>query len=153
MLYLPPKSKGENFMIKTASFAARIKEYRASHNMTLSQMEAKTGVPGQTINRYELGQRMPKIDMANKIAAALNVNFLWLQGYDVPEKQEEPADKNIDRLRKLLEDPDFQLIYDKLAKLSPRSLELAKIQLDSLLKAQDKQNKQEKQDKPNGFPE
>ena len=52
--------------------------------MTLSDLSNLTGIPAQTINRYELGQRAPKIDTAVQIADALRINPLWLQGYDVP---------------------------------------------------------------------
>lgn len=68
----------------SASIAERIKEYRAKNRLTLSDLEAITGVPAQTINRYELGQRIPKIDAANEMAEAMRVNPMWLQGYDVP---------------------------------------------------------------------
>lgn len=52
------------------------------NDLTLAEMEAKTGLPAQTISRYELGQRVPKIDTSIEIADALNINPLWLQGYD-----------------------------------------------------------------------
>jgi len=70
-------------MTRIATFAMRINEYRMANNLTLAEMESKIGVPAQTINRYELGQRVPKIDVANDIADALNINPLWLQGYSV----------------------------------------------------------------------
>lgn len=69
-------------MIRIATFATRIKEYRTMNDLTLAEMEAKTGLPAQTISRYELGQRVPKIDTSIEIADALNINPLWLQGYD-----------------------------------------------------------------------
>lgn len=56
------------------------------HNITLKELEKITGVPAQTLNRYELGQRIPKVDKAGEIANLLRVDSLWLQGYDVPEK-------------------------------------------------------------------
>ena len=72
-------------MDRISNFSSRIKEYREKHNMTLADIEKKTNVPAQTINRYELNQRSPKIDVAIDIADKLGVNALWLQGYDVPE--------------------------------------------------------------------
>lgn len=71
-------------MKRTENIAARLRAYRALNNMTLSDIEKVTSIPAQTINRYELGQRAPKLDIAVQIADALNVNPLWLQGYDVP---------------------------------------------------------------------
>ena len=68
----------------SATIAERIREYRTRNKLTLSDLESMTGVPAQTINRYELGQRVPKIDAANEMAEAMRVNPMWLQGYDVP---------------------------------------------------------------------
>lgn len=75
-------------MKRTENIATRLKAYRTLNDMTLSDVEKATGIPAQTINRYELGQRAPKLDIAVQIADALNVNPLWLQGYDVPMNTE-----------------------------------------------------------------
>lgn len=72
-------------MERVSSIAERLKEYRTSHDLTFSEMEQITGVPAQTLNRYELGQRSPKLDVAVSIAESLGVHPMWLQGYSVPE--------------------------------------------------------------------
>lgn len=71
-------------MKQISSIASRIREYREREDLTLAEMAQMTGVPAQTLNRYELGKRAPKIDVAVQIAERLGVNPLWLQGYDVP---------------------------------------------------------------------
>lgn len=71
-------------MKQISSIASRIREYREREYLTLAEMAQRTGVPAQTLNRYELGKRAPKIDVAVQIAERLGVNPLWLQGYDVP---------------------------------------------------------------------
>lgn len=76
-------------MKRISDFATRLKEYRDAHDITLLELEKITGVPAQTLNRYELKQRVPKIDVANTIAEKLGVDALWLQGYDT---QEAPID-------------------------------------------------------------
>lgn len=70
-------------MEKVSTFAARLKIYRDINNLTLEDLENVAKVPAQTLNRYELGQRTPKVDKAGEIAETLGVNPLWLQGYDV----------------------------------------------------------------------
>lgn len=70
-------------MKQISSIASRIREYREREDLTLAEMAQRTGVPAQTLNRYELGKRAPKIDVAVQIAERLGVNPLWLQGYDV----------------------------------------------------------------------
>lgn len=71
-------------MKQISSIASRIREYREREDLTLAEMAQITGVPAQTLNRYELGKRAPKIDVAVQIAERLGINPLWLQGYDVP---------------------------------------------------------------------
>lgn len=71
-------------MKQISSIASRIREYREREDLTLAEMAQRTGVPAQTLNRYELGKRAPKIDVAVQIAERLGVNPLWLQGYDAP---------------------------------------------------------------------
>lgn len=70
-------------MEKVSNVGARIKEYRETENLTLMDIEKLTGIRAQTLNRYELNQRKPKIDIAIDIAEKLNINPLWLLGYDV----------------------------------------------------------------------
>lgn len=71
-------------MNRVSSISKRLKEYRNSKQLTLLDISNKTGIPAQTLNRYELNQRTPKIEVAVEIAESLNINPLWLQGYDVP---------------------------------------------------------------------
>ena len=55
-------------MKRISSFEQRIKFYRKKYNLTLDELSQKINLPSQTINRYELGQRVPKIDVAIEIA-------------------------------------------------------------------------------------
>lgn len=75
-------------MKRVSTMALRLKEYRNISGITLSDLSEKTGIPAQTLNRYELGQRAPKIDVAVQIAEALSLNPLWVQGYDVKMENE-----------------------------------------------------------------
>ena len=75
-------------MERISDLSKRLKEYRKMNDLSLLDISEKCGIPAQTINRYELGQRKPKIDTAVQIAESLNVNPLWLQGYNVPLKEE-----------------------------------------------------------------
>ena len=71
-------------MNRVSTFGSRLKQYRSDHDLTLDALEKIIHVPAQTINRYELEQRVPKIDAAVEIALSLSINPLWLQGFDVP---------------------------------------------------------------------
>ena len=78
-------------MERISNISQRLKEYRDMFELTLSDMSAKCKIPAQTLNRYELGQRKPKIDTAVEIAESLNINPLWLQGYDTPMEESFPS--------------------------------------------------------------
>jgi toxin-antitoxin system, antitoxin component, xre family len=102
-----------------SNFAERLKEYMHQHDMTFDTLSKKTGIPAQTLNRYSLGQRIPKVDVAADIAIKLNVDPLWLQGFDTHEdaKNEKEAFKN-----KLIDmgivSPDRDLSNEDFKKLS-----------------------------------
>lgn len=70
-----------------SSFAERLKEYMQQHDMTFETLSKQTGIPAQTLNRYSLGQRTPKVDKAIEIATKLNVDPLWLQGFNVEDEK------------------------------------------------------------------
>lgn len=44
-------------MKQVSSIANRIKEYREREGLTLADLGKITGVPAQTLNRYELGKQ------------------------------------------------------------------------------------------------
>lgn len=87
------------------NFALRLKEYMDTHGLSFREMEQKTGIPAQTLNRYVLGQRTPKIDVIPDLAAKLNVSDSWLMGIEEEEQKEKPV--NLDELseskKKLIE--------------------------------------------------
>lgn len=78
-------------MERIATVASRLREYRAHFHLTLMEVSQKTGIPSQTLSRYELGQRKPKVEVAAQISQCLNLNPLWIQGYDVPMEKSESA--------------------------------------------------------------
>lgn len=71
-------------MERISNIAQRLKEYRQRFSLTLAELSKKCNIPMQTLNRYELEQRVPKIDTAVEIAESLGISPLWLQGYNVP---------------------------------------------------------------------
>lgn len=78
-------------MERISNIAQRLKEYRELFGLTLSDVSKKCKIPMQTLSRYELEQRVPKIDTAVEIAESLGINPLWLQGYNVPMEEQLPS--------------------------------------------------------------
>ena len=106
-------------------FAKRLKEYMEDNNLSFREMEKKTGIPAQTLNRYVLGQRTPKIDVIPELAAKLNVSDSWLIGLEYDTEKYEPATVTVDKLT--------QEIIKKLDALTPENRSIALAQLDFLL--------------------
>lgn len=104
------------------SFANRLKEYMRSHgNMTYEQLSELTGYPAQTLNRYALGQRIPKIDDFANIAIKLNVDPLWLQGLEI-EESSTPAEAKEELRKNLIQlglvDSDKKISEEEYERLS-----------------------------------
>ena len=120
-------------MDRISSFAKRLKEYRDKNKLTLLELEKITAVPAQTLNRYELAQRAPKIDVAISIASSLNINPLWLQGYDTTDAPAPPDAKKqaTHDERPEISDDELSLLL-RLRNLSPEKLARQLGYLDSL---------------------
>lgn len=121
-------------MKRISTVAQRLKEYREENDLTLADLEKKTGIPAQTLNRYELAQRIPKIDMAVEIAEKLGINPLWLQGYDVNEKTalDSKGDFN---------DPLIEQIMELVLQMSPEERRLYLENLKTLRQLQEQGHK------------
>ena len=70
----------------------RIAKALSIRNMKQSELCEKTKIPKSAISQYLSGAFEPKQDRLHIIANALNVDPVWLMGYDVPmEKQEKKS--------------------------------------------------------------
>ena len=73
-------------MERESSLGGRLRRLMEEEGLSYEQMGERLGMNPQTLNRYVLGQREPKIGTASAMAAALGVDPLWLLGYDVPRR-------------------------------------------------------------------
>lgn len=71
-------------MKQESSIGARLRTVMAEQGLSYEQLGERLHMNPQTLNRYVLGQREPKIGTAAAMAHALGVDPLWLQGFDVP---------------------------------------------------------------------
>ena len=71
-------------MVRESSFGARLRALMEERGLSYEQLGALLGRNPQTLNRYALGRREPRISAAADMARVLGVDPLWLQGYDVP---------------------------------------------------------------------
>lgn len=69
---------------RIATFADRIKEYMATYDVRAVDLAKRFHVSRSTISQYVSGTVVPKRDRLVLIADALDIDPLWLMGYDVP---------------------------------------------------------------------
>lgn len=67
-----------NFDLK--KFSYRLTVLLDEHNMSQTQLAKKVGTTNVTICRYINGERIPRIDVASKIASVFNVSLDYLLG-------------------------------------------------------------------------
>lgn len=76
--------------------ATRIKKALSVRKMTQTELCAKTKISKSSMSEYMSGKYVPRQDKVFIIAKALNVDPVWLWGYDVPmEQQDQPDVKKI----------------------------------------------------------
>ena len=67
-------------MSNPQGFSERLRSRRAELGLTQRELSKKSGIAVPQLSRYELGQSMPRADIAAKIANALDVTYDWLVG-------------------------------------------------------------------------
>ena len=72
---------------RVATASSRIKEAMLLSEKTQSDLVRETGLNKSTISRYLSGVIEPKQIAIAKLAFSLNVDEMWLWGYDVPMRK------------------------------------------------------------------
>ena len=76
--------------------ATRIAKALSIRGMRQADLCQKTKIPKSAMSQYISGAFEPKQDRVALISQALNVDPVWLMGYDVPmEKKEQPETKKV----------------------------------------------------------
>ena len=86
-------------------FSYRLTVLLDEHNMSQTQLAKKVGTTNVTICRYINGERIPRIDVASKIASVFNVSLDYLLGISESvdiEKKKKNQDVDIAILMKSL---------------------------------------------------
>ena len=75
--------------VQTAETCAnRIKKALSIRNMTQTELCAKAKISKSSLSEYMSGKYIPRQDKVFILAQALNVDPVWLWGYDVPMEKE-----------------------------------------------------------------
>lgn len=75
-------------------FSERLQKIMKEKNIKPSELSVKANVDKASISNYLSGNYVPKNDKLYKIAKVLNVNPVWLLGYDVPQDTDETIPDN-----------------------------------------------------------
>lgn len=78
-------------MEKVDTLGRRLGGLMQERNLNYERLGKLLDMKPQTLNRYVLGQREPKARVVTEMAMRLQVDPMWLQGYDVP-RNPPPAD-------------------------------------------------------------
>ena len=76
---------------QVATFTERLKEAMALRGLKQADLMRMTGLSKQQMSQYVRGQFVPKIPALYKLTEALDVNEVWLMGYDVPMERDKQA--------------------------------------------------------------
>ena len=75
----------EDVELPPTSFGARLRQIRKELGEMQDEFAARIGTSKQVLSRYESGQRIPKISLAEKYSKALGVSVDYLMGECVQE--------------------------------------------------------------------
>ena len=112
----------------TESCSIRIKKALSIRGMKQSEICEKTKIPKSALSEYISGAYEPKQDRLFLIAQALDVDPVWLMGFDVPmekEKETSPSEPQLTEGEKLMLNLFRQIPVDRQAE----ALELLRVAL------------------------
>ena len=79
----------KNIEIPKESCAARLRKALSIRNMTQAELCQKTKIPKSALSEYIKGLYEPKQDRLLILSDALNVDPVWLMGFDIPMEKED----------------------------------------------------------------
>ena len=127
-----------------------IKKFRLMKGLTAKELSTRTGIATSNISAIESGERVPKLDMCNKIANALGVSIDTLYGINEDDSlgtrmakyrnnNIPPEDMN---LGKCLDEIDEKTILDDFHRLNFRGKKEAIKRMSELTKLDEYTNKE-----------
>lgn len=107
---------------QVAKTATRLREAMDIAGKSQADLVEGTGLNKSSISRYLSGAVEPKQKAITALAKELNVDEMWLWGYDVPRTRTPTQKKNDALVRvvaQLRKDPEFFDVVSMLAELPP----------------------------------
>lgn len=101
----------------TIKFANAIVRRRKELGLTQDELAERVGTTKQVVSKYELGQRSPKVIMANAFATALETTLDEMLGVEPPSEDDA-------RLEALHQNPKLCLLFDRQRKMPEKDIEI-----------------------------
>ncbi len=95
---------------KPTGFGARLRQIRKELGESQDEFAARIGTSKQVLSRYEIGQRVPKISLAEKYAKSLGVTVDYLMGGS-------PQEEAFDSVCRQTGKPFYQIFLDVTEKM------------------------------------
>lgn len=112
--------------------AKRLKQAMALANMKAQELADRSGVSKVSISQYVNGTHAPSNISAGKMAAVLDVDPVWLIGFDVPMRRktdDEPAyyfdPDTAAKAQELFENPNLRILFSAARYAKPEDLQMA----------------------------
>ena len=103
---------------RVSDVPTRLREAMDMSGKKQADLVRETGLNRSTISRYISGAVEPRLEQNNSLAKALNVEPMWLWGYDVPMERSADLKRN-DELEKIIHrlqnDPEFFRVVSMMA--------------------------------------
>lgn len=97
--------------------AKRFRMAMENAGITSAELSRRSGVNKASISHYQNGSHCPHNDNAYKIAQVLDVNPVWLMGFNVPMKKETEWKKNDASLIARITKSEHLPIFEKFLEL------------------------------------
>lgn len=110
----------------TIKFANALVRRRKELGLTQDELAEKVGTTKQVVSKYELGQRSPKVIMANAFAAALGTTLDEMLGVEPPSEDEA-------RLEALRKNPKLCKLFDRIRRMSDKDIDFMIQMADRIL--------------------
>lgn len=115
--------------MKNPETAKRLQEALTAKGMIPQELADKTGIGKASISQYLNGQHKPSNLSAGKMAEVLNVDPLWLMGFDVPMREESKDPYYLDDEAReyaefLHKNPEYKVLFDASRKVKKEDIEL-----------------------------
>ena len=119
--------------MKYPEHARRMKEALSDKRMSAADLSRLSKINQSSLSQYLNGTNKPNSLRAVAIASILEVNPLWIMGFDVPKHGAEKSqqqeyyhnDETAKEAQKAFDDPNLRVLFDAASGAKPEDIQMA----------------------------